>query len=49
MTRANWARTLARLQRYAEVLRAYDCEVIMPPNMETPPRLRSGKPPERQL
>jgi hypothetical protein len=40
MTAANWARTLKRLRRLAEELRAHDVQVIEPPNFELPPGRR---------
>jgi hypothetical protein len=41
LTRARWARTLARLRRNMAELREYDVQVIEPPNMDTPPALRT--------
>lgn len=40
MSAPNWARTLARLRRNAQELREHDCQVIEPPNFETPPAHR---------
>jgi hypothetical protein len=40
LTRARWARTLNRLRRNAEELKAYDFQVIEPPNVELPPEKR---------
>lgn len=44
MSAPNWARTVKRARKLAAELRALDCQVIEPPNFETPParRLRSG-------
>jgi hypothetical protein len=35
-----WRKTLARLRKNAAELRAYDFEVIEPPNVEIPPEIR---------
>jgi hypothetical protein len=43
MTAPNWARTLARLRRYAEELKAYDFQVKEPRNADVPPEWRNGR------
>jgi len=40
MSAPNWARTVKRLQRYAQQLRQHDVQVIFPPDFETPPEKR---------
>jgi hypothetical protein len=41
---ANWARTVRRLRRMANELRAYDFQVIEPDGLDTPPGQRNGLP-----
>ena len=38
--KANWARTVKRLRRYAAELAAQDYEVREPDSLDTPPSLR---------
>jgi hypothetical protein len=37
MTKPNWARSVARLRRLAEILKANDFQVTEPPNFDKPP------------
>jgi hypothetical protein len=43
MSAPNWARTLARLRRNIQELRAHDVQVIEPPDFELPPNRRGLK------
>jgi hypothetical protein len=40
MTRPNWKRTSNRLRKMAETLKAYDFQVIEPPDFDKPPAER---------
>lgn len=43
MTAPNWKRTLSRLRRNIQELREHDCQVVEPPNFDTPPDRRIAR------